>query len=104
VHCGKSQGACPFKREKSQEQGFVHEINEMLAWDNFSAAHGIILGQDAGTSGILGGENEISGECRITQGHVQSLRTNGRHDMGGLADQYHAIPCELPGGESFHGE
>ena len=44
------------------------------------------------------------GECRITQGHVQSLRTNGRHDMGGLADQYHAIPCELPGGESFHGE
>ena len=38
VQCGKTEGARPFQGEQSQEQGFVHKINELLAGENFGRA------------------------------------------------------------------
>ena len=104
VQRSEAGGAGTLQRQQTEKQGFVHEINKLLAGQNFGAAGKIVFAHYTFTSGILGRENEVGGKGRIAQRHIQALRTDGGYDVGGFANQDHAILCELAGGQAFHGE
>src|SRR5262249_53514378 len=85
-------------REKITQQRTIKQIDDEGPAANVGTPHRVIARQHVGAADVVaatvGGDNEFGYCGGVAQAQIESLRTDGRNDMGGFANQCNSLICK----------